>query len=290
MQTNTSTGKQLPTIAGVLVLTVLATLLIVVTLPSQAQQAVGQSAITVKASHPAPRYLIRGSETISLPRGMTQTVEVYRADLGSWQYDASPRKEFGQDILSIAIRFDDSSVASLKAYAETNRQLATQLATEGGAAHVMVTFRSYLAPEQFRAWVAKYAIRGDATLMNPALGVMVEMRATEANGLRATADVWLGIKGQPDPLLQSSIDDLIAPHNPGIKPPIFNGIFMTRGEVDAKQLPMIANDPLVFVADVTTEYATRDLAAAQVKGANEVDSDERSPIWRMEDYGLQNFR
>lgn len=283
MQTVISTHKRLPLTAAVLTVIAVAALLTVLAWKAwqpQAQLPAAQAAVTSKVSHPAPTYLIPGTETVMGEKGGYQTIPVYKANLGSWQYEASPKMEFGKDVLYLGIYRDDSSVASLKAYVETNRKLAAQLAAEGGTAHVMVTFRSYLAPEQFRAWTNKYGIN----LFE------VEMRGMSANGLRVTSAVRPNMPGQPDPLLQSSIDELFGPHRPGDKPSTFNGIFMTRGEVDAKQLPAIANDPLVFLADVTTEYATRDLAAAKIKGADKVSSDEHSPIWRMEDYGLQNFR
>ncbi len=280
MQTVTPTHKRLPLTAAVLALVALAALLVAVAWQPQAQLPAAQSAVTSKVKHPAPTYLILGTETLPGEKGGSITIPVYRANLGSWQYDASPKKEFGQDVVYLGIRYDDSSVASLKAYVEINKKLAAQLAAEGGTAHVMVTFRSYIAPEQFRAWTNRYGINL----------YEIEMRGMEANGLRSTSAVRPNMPGQPDPLLQSSIDRQFAAHRPGDKPATFNGIFMTRGEVDASQLTSIANDPLVFLADVTTEYATRDLAAAQVKGADKVSSDEHSPIWRMEDYGLQNFR
>ncbi len=72
------------------------------------------------------------------------------------------------------------------------------------------------------------------------------------------------------------------------------GVYFSLATVDAKQLPVIAADSQVFIADVTINVVRNDLVRAGVRGAEDVQNSEGFPapfFWDMEHkFGLDKFK
>lgn len=201
-------------------------------------------------------------------------------DFGTWSYTAG-REDDGA--LVIHVRYDDRSIAGLRAYATANRTLAQQLAREGGQAEVQITFRAPVSPDEFRTWAASTGLKVKT----------VTLRTVEGDGRRST----LGVHPQAtDPLPQAAIDRRLASVSQTqrsgklIGPLTVQGVITVTASVDAKRLPSIAGDPRVFLADVTPAVTRRALTTAGVSDAARGTVFVKPPFWQMEDLGLDNFR
>lgn len=179
-------------------------------------------------------------------------------DFGAWRYVAGQ----GPKGPAVLVFLANDSVSGLEAYAAANRELAKQLARPGSSTEVVITFRTYVAPDQFRVWARAKKLEVE----------MVEVRT----GGRGT--LFIGAN-KDDPLPQSSIADEAVV-----------GVYSVRCGVAAERLPEIASDPLVFVADVTSTVARRDLAEAGIAGADNAEVRlHRGVFWSIENLGLGNF-
>lgn len=203
--------------------------------------------------------------------------EVAQGNFGSWNYRAVRMN--GQQIVA-GINFDSSSVATLNAYATSNRAQATELATRGGEVNVHITFRTYVAPAQFRSWAT-------------AIGLRVER--SDIRLVQNGKDAVIGIGGtESDPLSQASLDEVLQLLiDDGANISTVRGVYFTIGTINASQLPLLAADPLVYLPDVTINVVRNELIAAQVPGAEQADIGINFPVtpfWKMEhDFGLENF-
>lgn len=173
------------------------------------------------------------------------------------------------------IRYDNDSVASLKAYAKANRQLADQLAAQGSQADVYITFNRFVTPEEFRVWA-------------PARGLSIErsdLRTMGPDGREGT----LGHRAHPYDKEIQPLDRLDEFLEPGWT---VRGVYWTVATVDTARLPELASDSLVFLADVTSNVARNDLVAAGWLGAEEASisvNGGEPPFGSMEDLGLEHF-
>src|SRR5207253_10164468 len=154
-------------------------------------------------------------------------------------------------------------------------------AKNGGKAWVDITFRTYLEPEQFRTWASKMGLHV----------MRAELRTVDAQGMSGT----LGITTPPastDPLPQKSLDEglLAVRKHPGLR--TIRGVIYTMADVDATQLPAIAADPLVFLADVTPTYVYNKLVALGWTGVdyNRIGGIPTHPFPVIESFGLENFQ
>ena len=68
------------------------------------------------------------------------------------------------------------------------------------------------------------------------------------------------------------------------------GVSFTRAWVDSSRLPAIANDPLVYLADVTPNVVRTDLAKAGVADAGTTAIEVDTPFPAMEHFGLDSFK
>jgi hypothetical protein len=207
---------------------------------------------------------------------------IRQRNFGSWNYTAVRRVD---GHIAAGVRYDDSSINALVTYAAANQVLATELAGSGGEAEVHITFRNYVAPDQFRTWAT-------------AMGLQIKFSQIRyVSGNNNDAAITLGGTVN-DPLPRAALDRQLqeATENEGVLE--VRGVFYTLGTVSANRLPLIAADPLIFLADVTTNVVRNDLIAAGISGAEQaviqVGSTSTvfhpSPFWRMEhDFGLGNF-
>jgi hypothetical protein len=220
------------------------------------------------ASSAGPILEISALEGTRTPRPAGTPVVVRERNFGAWSYRAVRGER-----LYARVSFDLQTVSGLRAYADANRVLANQLSQRGERIEVQVTFRAPLTPEQFRTWVARHGMNVE----------VAGVRFIDGNGLRGA----LSISPEGDELLPQDVLD--APQNniPGTQT---EGVMNVRGSVEASQLPSVAADGYVFIADCTRAAIIEDLTAAGVPDATAFEIRVRSPSWEMEDLGLENFR
>jgi hypothetical protein len=189
-------------------------------------------------------------------------------------------------VVLVSIDYDAGSVAALRNFADANRKLADQLSVQGGSADVYITFRDYVPPDRFRDWAK-------------AMGLSVkksELRIVGANGQPAIIGIQAGRATDPpnDPLPQTDLDyQISAVRAQNEATHKFPAVYFTHATVAAQQLPTLAADPLVFLADVTPTIVRNDLLAA---GFTTEDweraqfMNSHTPFLAMEQYGLENFK
>lgn len=212
-----------------------------------------------------------------------QPQEVGRGDYGSWSYVAV-RLEQG---LYAYIRYDDSSIQALNAYVQTNRELANQLAASTGEMRIDITFRTPVEIDKFRAWATQAGLRDEQS----------DLRTVDGDGRIGTVSFnyprHLQASPHNEPLPQANLNDWLNARKSNRSDIVLQGVFHARGKVDSNRLPLIALDPLVYLADVTPNIVRRDLVAAGVADAEDVvgvyNYDLRHPFWRMDELGLENF-
>ncbi len=225
----------------------------------------------------APTAYVGQTVTAEVPHIYEEpSEEVRRANFGSWNYKAG-RMNDGSILATIG--YDSRTLQALETYAIDNRLLANQLASLGRRAEAYVTFRTYMAPDQFRVWVNSIGAHVNYT----------ELRFVAIDGVKG----FIGIDGvENDPLPQTLLEREIEFATSHGHLQTLPGVYFAYITVDAIRLPQIAADPLVYLADVTPEAVRQDLAAAGVQGAEQasVVLFPPSPFWKMEnDFGLENF-
>ncbi len=273
-------------IRGLLVVVaMLSTVLIAVACDSAAT---GNSPAMAAQTQPSPQT--QTSLPVQSSLNYTPPTMIRKADFGSWHYAAqrmgndNMKPDGGKQInpgdVFAKVGYSYESADGIRNYAAANRSQLQKVVVAGGQAEVWITFHSYLAPDQFRAWVKAHGLSRPWTLM----------RAINA----ASNDyITMGIQpdaGEIDPLppqtLQFSMSS--ATSHGGV----FKGIYFTRSWVDAKELPAFASDPNVYILDLTPSLVRMDLAAHGVQNTNQVDVEvePNSPMWTMEHVGLDQFK
>jgi hypothetical protein len=161
-----------------------------------------------------------------------------------WRYAAT---ESDLDPLHATVSYKHGSVADLQAYREANKQMAEQLAQEGGDVRVSISLRQ---PSPAKELIQHYC--QDVWAMQRKAG------GTEGIGPPSRG-----------PLAHSEVDQFLDPvDRPGFAGG--DGIFGIDCTVDSKRLGDLLAEPLVFLVDVTPTWVRRDLARAGVVPASQV--------------------
>lgn len=204
------------------------------------------------------------------PTGLIQ-----ERDYGAWSYKAW-REENG--MVQASVGFDSSSVAGLQAFAAANRDLAAQLATGGDDVDVQVIFRRVLTPTEYLAWSASAGLDWYR---------LISFSATDTRGHEGSGSI---VSVSNDPWPQDGVNRFIdtsrtAPYGPLT----VNGPFEVDGKIAASRLLAVANDPRVFMVDVTSYVISSELKAANVV-MDRVNVDPPPIFSAMMALGLDNFR
>lgn len=213
----------------------------------------------------------------------TQAVEIKRADFGSWSYQAIRDASGAHAGVYVPIHYNYDSIQALRTYAANNQLLASKIAAanKGEKTQVYITFRNYIAPDQFRTWAKIMGLHVEQS----------ELRITQTDG---TAGTFILDKQatDADPLLQASIDQELAVLQKGPGVQTLQGVFFTRATVDAARLPNIAADPSVFLADVTPNVVRNELTYAGLAKDGELNIEviPPTPFFMLEQFGLGNFQ
>lgn len=213
-------------------------------------------------------------------------------DFGAWQYTYTYDRDWGD--LFAMVHYDDSTVAGVQAYTQANRDLAAQLAQQGidvpfgpgpGQARVDLTFRSYVAPDQARTWMQAHHL----------LTQYAVLRVYDPQGTRL--DLTVPTSDVNYPLPADDIDRALNPEDtPSCGPFTLRGggVYFVTALADPAQLPALAADPLVYLADVTPNAVRHDLwqryDVTHASSFQWVHVQNGSPFWAMEDLGLEHFR
>lgn len=210
------------------------------------------------------------------PKSPSKSMElVYRGHPGSWTYTvvSDGRRE------RAVINYDDNSAEALHAFAKVNQELVVSpIAAKGGEVVVNITFRTYMGLDYFRSWVAENKLHVKSTLL----------RVMNDKGTKGILQLS-SLPSEVSPLPQSRIDKFLTDQGNAPYRPI--GVYSTEATVDAGELVQIANDPLVFIADVTPRYVHDQLTAMSPQDSEplEITVETHSPFLKMEEIGLKNF-
>lgn len=197
-------------------------------------------------------------------RSSADPLVVRTCDFGSWLYTVARDDETSR--LRANVRYLHNSVGDLLEYAKLNRKMAGELSLAGGEAHIAVSFRSVLTPDQFRTWA-----KGNQ--------LTVEQAQLTTGGI-GFSQVTIGIVGTPgDPLPQAEL----AKNRP------VQGVFGVYGTVPANHLSQLASDPLVFLLDVTPSFVPRDTLTDGVGVIEPGNVEVFLAFSYMQNLGLEHF-
>lgn len=262
----------------------LAALLIVAFLSAHEKDPNSVAAIAVPSAVPSvPATIIPSTEQPTIVRTtptMPVNVQTLDEDFVTWKYHAEQNNRTAGAIIT----YKADNLQELTAYAEANRTLVAGLAGNKEPISVIVTFRTYMSPDQLRQWA-----RDSGLLVTGGM-----MRIVQGNGQLGT--LGLGLGTDDDPLPQAELDaELENIRNQsgtgGIRE--IPGIYSVEGTVDSSRIGAITSNPMVYMADVTRTVVYNRLLAA---GWGELIDRQRiqvvppNPFWRMEELGLDNFR
>ena len=199
---------------------------------------------------------------LTSPQGVVdQPTVIAQRDFGAWSYSAV--RSTADGLVHPTVRFDQSSASGLRAYAAANKALASEIAHSPGSASVIITFAQLLQVEQFRRWAASYSLNIE----------VISFRTVGPNGVRGSIGVM--------PEKGDTLPKVVGPHEQ------IKGIFGVSAKIAQGQLPALAADPLVFLADVTRNVIEHDLRALNIPdGQQSAVVYLGSPFWHMEDLGL----
>ncbi len=142
-----------------------------------------------------------------------------------------------------------------------------------------------MAPDPARAWIQAHNLLTQYAVLR-----VYDRQGTRLDFVVPTSDV-------NDPLPADYIDwEGPSPGAPSCGSFTIQGggVYFVTALADPAQLPALAADPLVYLADVTPNAVRRDLwpryQETQASSFQWVRVQNGSPFWRMEDLGLEHFR
>jgi hypothetical protein len=207
------------------------------------------------------------------------TWETGHMDFGLWNYDYSYYPSEA-DVWA-TVHYDTPSVEAIQAYALANRALAAELAQLPGGARVDITFRTYMPLSRLHDWALGHGLYAGSGAL----------RVLDQQGTRADYPFMMQYSYAPPtvpPVPYPSSDE------GGSEQYQVEGVFYISGMVEARRLPDIVADPLVFLADVTPNAVRKDLMSKRpippLPWLDWVTIQPPSPFRRMEELGLEHFR
>ena len=195
---------------------------------------------------------------------------------GNWKYAVFQNND---DDAEISIGYDHRSVQSLKAFAQTNKDLAKQLQARGTTTfEALITFSRPLSLEEFNAMVRKHNLSVNT----------YTIRMITPNGHRWT------ITGSPEggvlvPEQRLKTAKTFAlTHSPDA---IFAGIVDVEASFNTTQLESLHATPGIFLVDLTRTLVKQEVRQAFTKVQEaKLAVNGVHPYWFMEDLNLSNFR
>lgn len=197
-----------------------------------------------------------------------------------WSYQAL-REEDG--FVLTKVRYDDNSVAGIKAYAKANEGMAQRLIARGQASlEVEITFRRLLSADEFREVITRSGV--------PLSRISTyHMRAIGSDGQ------WLTMGGTPtnsELISQAAVIDRqmanIRRHVPDAQ---FQGVAYLEATITPDEYQRLLAHESVFMIDVTkSEIRVALQGIVPINGAHGLGVLSAKPFWAMQRLGLENFR
>jgi hypothetical protein len=211
----------------------------------------------------------------------TKSQKQMERNYGSWRYIAGIVEDGQDGHIEAIIHYNNRSIEGLRTYAQTNRELADELASKGGEATLYITFRTYLEPDQFRTWATEMGLQVERS----------ELRVVDGNGQPGTLSVGGGDKNQ-GPLPEARMNESLERIDSAAGVESIKGVMFTQATVEAGKLAEISKDPLVFLADVTINIVSNELASAGWPQVEETvfNISPTHAFPKMERFGLENFK
>lgn len=184
----------------------------------------------------------------------------------------------GSGVTEAFVKYDAATATDLQRYAATNRVLAQQLAAKRQPElAASVSFRRPLSVDEFRAWAARVPLRIESFQLRlmGSEGQRWTLGGTPSQGnLIATDDLQRNLTH----LATKGVTDL-------------RGVITVEGRIKVTAYDRLANDPAVFLADVTrSAVASHVSETVPAVDANRLTVLVSPAFWRMEELGLENFR
>jgi hypothetical protein len=205
-------------------------------------------------------------------------------DYGSWGFNAyryrrSPEYPIDPEV-QVGLHYDKLTVSSLKALALSHQELVHKLAAAGAGRQVeaSIIFRTYISPEKFNAWASAVGLHPTYT----ELRVVYECEKgyvcpsddfpyeIPPPAFRAAKSLQvLSELGDAQALPKRRLESALAKqqdvhHTQHYKLREMKGVYLTFVTIDAQQLAKIADDPLVFMVDITHDWVQYELEVAGV--------------------------
>jgi hypothetical protein len=192
---------------------------------------------TVTTIRPTPNYVFApgsSGEVIAIRHYETWSFEATRVevDIGGWiEYDKTEE--------------------GIRAYLETNRQFANELAEEQGEQKVEITFKTPVPLSELRAWCRSQELTVYAFYLS-------DLKNTEQSRyfLSESLDFLDELETRSDEVSQLILG---------------MSVTQVRAAVASERLLQVATDPMVYLADVTTNIVERELIAEGLATAEELD-------------------
>jgi hypothetical protein len=149
------------------------------------------------------------------------------------------------------------------------------LATKEGDVAVYVTFRNYVQAEEFNTWAKTVGLRPKHTELRIVINDAPKRLPTNIprpNG--KLSDSGIAIDARPDdtePLPKARIDEQLDRMRVDYDISEVKGVYFTDAIIKAQDLSKVADDPPVFLADVTRNVVREKLVAEGIAGADKVE-------------------
>jgi hypothetical protein len=193
----------------------------------------------------------------------------FTRSFGTWSYTVDKTLDPSMNLLYVLIKFDYESAEGIRVFQATNRQLATELASDGGEIDAVITFKRYLTMDELRSWSHAHRSRVSNIYFHqdndPSQPTLVYGNTLESMDER-------------DPWADDYYDKLMN-----------SGAFRVDATFSSTHLLEITEDPLVFLADVTPNTVRRDLVAQGFGRYEEwggVPFGVHSPFEEQKEFGL----
>ncbi|MBF6614403.1 MAG: hypothetical protein IVW55_14900 [Chloroflexi bacterium] len=229
----------------------------------------------------------------AIVQGSTQPADapklVQQRDFGSWSYVL---KREPDNTLSAEVHFDANSIKGVQAFAAANKVLAKQLASSSSGsnnnsdqAEVLVMFKEPMDVDAYRIWARNSGIG----YFKITAVMAIDGRLDRAS--RPYPPIQMSIIPPPtDALPQVNLEDAIKQAESASGGNItIRGVDGFQAKVDTNQLPAIAADPQVLIADVTANVVRNDVRTTVTKNAEHVDVYDPLPVFGILDlFNAQN--
>lgn len=244
-----------------------------ITLSKTASAAVPTAVATAAPTATLP--VVRAQQVIP-PTSPAPAVVLTQKNHGTWVHTTS---QTGSNSAQVSIAFDHTSVQALKAFAQSNTDIAKTLNIPGTTLDARITFNHPLSVDEFKKFVADNGLNVSG----------YSIRVTAPDGTRWTI---VGTPTGSDLVSQSHLNNYVAGVQQQAPNATLNGVIDVTASFSAPRYTALQAVPGVFLIDVSRTVAKQEAIAAlpATFDPKKLTIDEGPVYWYMENLGLQNFR